>query len=501
MVNALKNKQQVFITILLPSIFLVGMLLWFPFRFVFEFNTDEGVNLIKAMMTLKGFDLYSQVWSDQPPVLTYMLAGLFRLVGLKVNAGRLLILLLSAATIGAGADYLARRWGVLHAVLGAFALITLPFYTTLSVSIMIGLPAIAFAMLSFACLDRWHASGQPVYLIASGIFLALSIFTKLWTAILGPIFMVGILLQSWKRSDGDSGITGRLRPLLWWALGILPVTLVVALFMVGPTNLTQLVTVHLQARTTPEMQLIDETRSINSFLTDSIPLFLLALAGALIVIYKRAWHALYLIAWTLAGYGFLAWVVVPAWFHHQLLVTIPAALLAAIALSAAVEDLFVRARKSEFWKLKTVPWFVVIAVGVYFVIDRTPPTANNFRLNFPNFRTPDLSQDVDFEIVALIGDYSDRTSYLFTDRPMYAFRSGVAMPPELAVITQKRYSTGDPTQEEIYAVLMETKPEQIIIHRFEYPAVRRYMEIRNFVRVDNSPRTRHYVMRAIIDSP
>jgi hypothetical protein len=73
MISAMKKNQQIIITILLPSLFLVGMLLWFPFRYVFEFNTDEGVNLIKAMMTLKGFKLYSDVWSDQPPVLTSIL--------------------------------------------------------------------------------------------------------------------------------------------------------------------------------------------------------------------------------------------------------------------------------------------------------------------------------------------------------------------------------------------------------------------------------------------
>ena len=112
-----------------------------------------------------------------------------------------------------------------------------------------------------------------------------------------------------------------------------------------------------------------------------------------------------------------------------------------------------------------------------------------------------FEQDSDFEIVALIGNYAEETNYLFTDRPMFAFRSGVAMPPELAVITQKRYSTGDPTQEQIYAVLEETTPEQIIISRFSYPAVQRYMQARNFVRVDNSPRSRHYVMREIMHAP
>lgn len=500
MITSMKKKQSVIITIVLPSLFLVGMLLWFPFRYVFEFNTDEGVNLIKAMMSLKGFDLYSQVWSDQPPVLTYALAVVFRFVGLKVNAGRLLILILSAAAIGAATDYLVRRWGVLHALFGFVALVTLPFYTTLSVSIMIGLPSIAFAMLSFVSLDRWHQSGGKFWLVLAGVFLALSVFTKIWTLILGPIFLAGILVKSWQRGGAASNLVDLFQPVLWWAVGILPVTLLVML-AIGFGNLPQLVSVHLAAGTSPEMQLIAETRSINSFLEDSLLLFGLAAIGSVIVLAEKKWHALYLIAWLVAGYAFLALVVVPAWFHHQLFVTIPAALLGGIAIGAALGDLLDRVRGSRLAKLASLPALLVVLFTVYFLVERVPPTANNFHTNLPNFRSPDLSKDVDFEIVAIIGDYAEQTDYLFTDRPMYAFRSGVAMPPELAVITQKRYSTGDPTQEEIYRVLMETKPEQIVIYRFEYPAVREYMETRNFVRVDNSPRARHYVMRELIETP
>lgn len=488
------------ITILLTFVFIVGMLLWFPFRFIFEFNTDEGINLIKSMMTLKGLELYSDVWSDQPPVLTAILASLFRMVGLKVNAGRVLILALSAATLGAATDYLSRRWGVMQAIFGSIALLTLPFYTTLSVSIMIGLPSIAFAMLSFVSLDRWHQSDREFWLLASGVFLALSVFTKIWTVIIGPIFLAGILLQALRKRARDLSLFDRARPLFWWAIGILPVTLIVVFFMIGPANLLPLINVHLVAGESPEMQVIAETRSINSFLEDSLLLFGLSFLGSLLVVWKKAWHALYPIAWALAGYALLSWIILPAWFHHQLFITIPAAMLAAIAMGSALVDLSARLRESQMWRWSTLPSLLVLVLTGFMLVDRVPPTADNFRLDLPNFGSPDLSGDVDFEIVALIGDYSDRTEYLFTDRPMYAFRSGVSMPPELAVITQKRYSTGDPTQEEIYAALMETKPEQIIIHRFAYPAVREYMETRNFVRVDNSPRTRHYVMRAILNS-
>ncbi len=496
----MKNKSHLVLTFLLPLVFIAGMLFWFPFRFVFEFNTDEGVNLIKAMMTLKSFDLYSEVWSDQPPVLTYILAAVFRFVGLKVNAGRLLILAMSAATIGAATDYLTRRWGVAHALFGFIALVTLPFFTTLSVSIMIGLPSIAFAMLSFVSLDRWHQHDGVVWLVGSGILLTLSVFTKIWTVILGPIFLLGILLHIWREREPGSRFLDQARPLFWWALGIIPLALVIIVSMISPENLLQLVEVHLAAGDTSDLQVIAETRSINAFLEDSLFLFGLSFLGSLYVIYKKAWHALYLIAWVLIGYAFLAWVVVPAWFHHQLFITIPAAVLGGIAVGSSIRDLLHKTRESGLMKLSALPALLVLLFTGCFLIERIPPTANNFQTNLPNFRAPDLSQDVDFEIVAIIGNYAEQTNFLFTDRPMYAFRSGVAMPPELAVITQKRYSTGDPTQEEIYAALMRTKPEQIVIYRFEYPAVLEYMETRNFVRVDNSPRARHFVMREIIDA-
>jgi hypothetical protein len=34
---------------------------------------DEGGNLMKAVLVAKGFHLYSEIWSDQPPILTFLL--------------------------------------------------------------------------------------------------------------------------------------------------------------------------------------------------------------------------------------------------------------------------------------------------------------------------------------------------------------------------------------------------------------------------------------------
>jgi 4-amino-4-deoxy-L-arabinose transferase-like glycosyltransferase len=181
--------------LLVPLLFTLGMLLFYPFRFRFEFDADEGINLIKAMMTLRGFELYSDIWSDQPPVFNAILTTWFRVLGMNVNVGRALVLGLSTVLLISAMQYLQRFWGLPHAILGLIALATLPFYGTLSVSIMIGLPSIALAMLAFVGLTRWHEDPRPHWLVFSAIFLALSVMTKLWTGILAPIFFMGIFIK------------------------------------------------------------------------------------------------------------------------------------------------------------------------------------------------------------------------------------------------------------------------------------------------------------------
>ena len=496
----MRNKPLIFVSLLLPLAFTAGMLLCFPFRYRFEFDFDEGINLIKAMMTLKGFELYSEVWSDQPPVFNAILTLWFRLLGMKVNAGRILVLGFSTLLLISAMHYLQRFWGIPHAIFGMIAIVTLPFYTTLSVSIMIGLPSIAFALLSFVGLARWHQNKSVFWLTFSAVFLALSVMTKIWTVILAPIFLAGIFLEKAGLLKGKSNLRDSIRPLITWSLGFIFVVSMIVLFVIRPIYVPQLVGVHLAAGETKVMQSIAARNTVNSYLDDSIALILISLFGAGIAIRSKAWHALYLVAWALAGYLLLLWIV-PNWHHHQLLITIPAALLGSIAMGSAVVDLVKRIRLSRLWTLKSMPSAAILLLTFFFAYQRVPLTLKGFSLDLPNFGTYDPADQADFEIVAIMRKYADRTNYLFTDRPMYAFRSGIRVHPSLAVITEKRFVTGELSQKEIYSILIETKPEQVILNRFDFPAVQEYMETRNFIRVDSSPRSRHYVKGEISDKP
>src|SRR5467141_3521203 len=45
-----------------------------PWWIVYEFHLNEGINFIKGGLVANGYPLYDQIWNDQPPGLSLMLA-------------------------------------------------------------------------------------------------------------------------------------------------------------------------------------------------------------------------------------------------------------------------------------------------------------------------------------------------------------------------------------------------------------------------------------------
>ncbi|MEJ2302677.1 MAG: glycosyltransferase family 39 protein, partial [Anaerolineales bacterium] len=178
----------------IPLIFVAFMLLFFPFRDKLQFDGDEGINLMKTVLVMRGYPLYDQIWSDQPPLLTYLLLAAFRVFGVDVNVGRFSVLLLSAVLLWASFQVLRLVWGNFHALAGVLLILLLPYYMTLSVSVMVGLPSLTFAMLSLLAVIAWHLHRKYIWLILSAVALAISVLIKLFTGFLAPIIIVGILL-------------------------------------------------------------------------------------------------------------------------------------------------------------------------------------------------------------------------------------------------------------------------------------------------------------------
>src|SRR5512139_4180122 len=160
-IQSTKNSRwrltgQILLPILIALIFLVFTFAYYPFQEKLQFDTDEGLNLMRSMLVALGHPLYAEVSSDQPPLFNVILALVFRVAGFDVNAARGLVLLFSTLLVWAGAQFLELAWGKLAAILFLPLVIMVPRYLNLSVAVMIGVPCIALAAVSMVFVTLWH---------------------------------------------------------------------------------------------------------------------------------------------------------------------------------------------------------------------------------------------------------------------------------------------------------------------------------------------------------
>ena len=460
---------------LVPFAYFAAIYLFYPFRNVFQFDPDEGINLMKAMLVAHGYPLYIQIWSDQPPLFTQILALSFRIFGMQVNVARIVVLATSALLVWGLSHYLRTVWGFWSMLAGIILISVLPYYFTLSVSTMIGLPSIAFAMLSLASLTTWHQKKNTLWLVVSAILLGLSVLTKLWTGALAPIFLVGIFLDRFLQTDRPDRWRAALRAILVWVAVLALTSLGILLVTVKPGQLAQvliqqMILPHFNARASTIAADSIVYSSLNSYLELIWSFFFLALIGVLMVFRSRRWLSMYLLAWAIFAYILLI-LVAPVWYHQQMLLTIPTAGLCAIAAGEIVNQL-IRWWQSRKFHLIDGALFVAALIGTGVVLfNHLLPLVPAFTMT-PNFAyQPTDKPPREMQVVYEIQKYAQQTHWMATDLPMYAFRADMLVPPEMAVVSRKRLVAGDFPDQELVALLHQYNPELVMLDRFDYPGI------------------------------
>jgi hypothetical protein len=100
-----------------------------------------------------------------------------------------------------------------------------------------------------------------------------------------------------------------------------------------------------------------------------------------------------------------------------------------------------------------------------------------------------------------MNEYADRTHWIMTDMPMYAFRVQRPVPPVVATFSSKRLATGSLTEEDIVEAMRDYRPEQVLMARFVIPGLEEYLKenytlilatefFRLFIRNDLQPNTK-----------
>lgn len=157
-----------------------------PLRTAVKIGADEGFELAKTTLWLKGYKLYTDVWNDQPPLHTYLMVQLVRHVTHSVLGPRVVTIVFALGLLSAVFLMALRVSGLLVAALATLWLIGSPAFVELSASVMLEIPALSLVAATLCLLmngpARWHIKE-----VLSGLLFAAALQIKLIGVIYLPL--------------------------------------------------------------------------------------------------------------------------------------------------------------------------------------------------------------------------------------------------------------------------------------------------------------------------
>jgi len=436
--------------------YLVYSLLFTEYRQVFEFNPDEGNNLIKALLLLQGRSFSSGIWSDQPPLFAYALLACFKVFGTNIGIARSLTLVSSAVLVFALYDSVrmlaSQRCSALATHLGAaiavVGLLVSARFAPLRVSVMIGLPSIALLALAlWAALSAGCCAAGPRararFEVAAGMLLSLSLAIKMFTLFVAPIVYVTLLAPELARLKQTE-----LRPLLGpsarFAAGLLPMLLVAFAPVLTSGAFHELFRSHLAA----ESQ-YDSGISVGHLLVMDAVLYAATLVGLPFVLRAQRMVALPWLAWLVLATLLLS-VHNPLWSHHSQLMVAPAAGLLGLGVANGL---------GRLPPMRQRLFALLLSAGIL-VLLFTAAGARVRRLHRPG---PRHESRRDVAAIAAIRHANVAPGTMITARQIFAFYLERAIPVQLSVTSLKRLRTGGLVTDELVSLVGASDTQLILL--------------------------------------
>jgi len=480
--------------IIVPILFLGLAFLMMPISQVFVFDTDEGQELIKAVLYSQGYSLYDPIWSDQPPLFTILLSAWFNLWGESIIAARSLILIFATLLIWAFSHIIRLSLGKIAAIVAVVMLAISCNFLRLSVSVMIGIPCLALAILSLYFLVLYQKQNKLCFLLLSGISFAISLQFKMFTVFLIPIWSILIIEPEWQKPRDVWVRNVVIKTAIW--IGAIASTFLIIGFTFNSLQLESFLQFHLTSNLKNVFVNENSLADVALMYLQEIDYTLLAIFGLGTIVKSRAWLPKIPVFWLIVA-SLILIRHKPVWYHHYLLLSIPLTWLALYGLHLAFS-----LQKSKHWyesihfqNRKSVN-LRKIALGLCLFAAIAMPIKIAV-LQWQNQIFIRNSQ-VSWEIVAEIERYKTQTNWLFTDNPGYAFYTGLKVPPEIAVLSRKRVASGEMTPEYLQSLLDRYDPEQIIIERF--PEVRGAIAPNlqaNYSKIESKPNIEHFLLNSL----
>jgi 4-amino-4-deoxy-L-arabinose transferase-like glycosyltransferase len=409
---------------------------WFQGRF--GFYGDEGLNLAKAMMVRRGYSLYRDIYSDQAPLYTWLLALGMRAAGDNSTVlGAIPIAFGVLAVIGGAAiaRELAGAWAATICVgLVAFWAPMAKFGT----SAVITMPMLAMGTWALWCAVRYTKHQSLVWLGASGSLLGVACLFKLGGGYFFPIIMGAIFV----RRPGDTRPALRTALGVWFGAALVPLLVWVKLGSFKALY-SQLYAPHAVAFLHSSREAA--VARAKMFLAPGMTaLYASACLGAVFVWRRLGRQALVLWIWLLTA---ASWVLAvrPLWSHHFPDFLLPLAVCIAVSLVLGVREL-----------KASVPRAVAVAVTAGLLVVGEVAAVRSYDYWRAWYDGP--SEESLAAVARTIARLTPPDGWVIVDQPMLAFLAARRVPPDLVVLTSKRVNSGGLPEDELCDALDRYKP-------------------------------------------
>jgi hypothetical protein len=453
LVTRLKNHAGL-VVVLSGAAVLLSLL---PLGTAFEFTRDEGYEVMKGFLCSKGFRLYQDIWNDQPPVHTMLLAGAFKVCGPSILTARLVAAGFGLMLFAVFHQLVRRRCSAWCALAGAFLLAAAPCVVQLCGSVMLEAPAIGMALVSAWLAQQWSRRRHWGWLLASGAAMGVALQVKFTAAVVAPAVLAEVALagrpeRGWKRARRTA------LDALRWGGGVTVLLATIGLTWARGSLLSSWRS-HFDESPVPGLGSPADYPFNTSLLTMHLDCLLAAAAGLAWAVATKRWREVAFPGILLLTASLIHCVHRPWWNYYYLHLAVPVAWLAGWALAEGVKTAYQTFAARRF-ALASVPALKAIAVcGLAAVV--LSRSEARLEANVKEMRrSPRMDTNT---LLAQMRRYAPGTHWVYAEPVIYAFHARLPAPPELAVVVAKRFWSGQISSEAILATCKRYRPEQLLL--------------------------------------
>jgi len=439
---------------------IIGLLLLYaalPLGTAFQFSEDEGFEVMKPFLCNKGFVLYTEIWSDQPPMFTLVLAAFFKAFGPTILTARLVVAGFGLVLFACFYEIIRRRSGQRAALLASFFLLAAPGVLLLSVSAMQEIPTMSMGLLSAWLASKWGQRKQLAWLIFSGAALGLAIQIKLTAVLLAPAILIEFLLQSSGKSMPTWKRETMLRILIWGT------SVVVVLSVIGLTwgrgSFEISLKSHLGGQAVPGLDRIEDHKFETKLLWMHMECLLAAGLGVIIAFSRKRFREIAFPVTLLMTDSIIHVIHKPWWNYYYLHLAIPVGWLVGWTINEIVQGVLQRYGKRHFNLKSGAAWGRIgLCALVAVVIARSERRLEGSVKDLHDH--PRIDAD---PLVQEMRKYTGRVKWVYAEPVIYAFHTQIPVPPELAVVSPKRFWSGQITTQKIIAICKRYDADMLLL--------------------------------------